>query len=177
MDLTEKTQTSSVIYEGKILALARDEVLLPNGKTGVREVVRHSGGACVLYVKEGKVALVKQFRYPYKEELLELPAGKLNRGEDPLLAAKRELEEETGVVSKELRLLLTLYPSPGYSDEKIYIYRATAQEEGAQKLDEDEFLSVCYVPLEKAYEMIRNGKICDAKTIAALLFIRSFKDF
>lgn len=172
MEFTEKTCQTKTVYEGKILSLERDDVLLPGGKAGVREVVRHAGGACVLYVKDGKVALVRQFRYPYQEELLELPAGKLNRGEDPLLAAKRELEEETGVIAKTLRPLLTLYPSPGYSDEKIYIYEATETEEGEQHLDEDEFLSVSYVPLEEAYEMIKNGEIRDAKTIAGLLFKR-----
>lgn len=170
MDFTEKTLAENLIYEGKIVSLYRNKVRLPGGKEGVREIVRHSGGACILYVKQGKVALVKQFRAPYGEELLEIPAGKLNPGEEPTCAALRELEEETGVRAKELVPLFTLYPSPGFSDEKIYVFEAREGEEGAQNLDEDEFLSVCYVPVEEAVGMIRSGKICDAKTVAALLF-------
>ncbi len=170
MDLFEKTLKENLLYQGKILDLYRNEVLLPGGKEGIREVVRHPGGACVLYVKDGKVALVRQFRYPYGEELLEIPAGKLKRGEDPRLAAARELEEETGVLSEDLTLLFTLYPSPGYSDEKIYVFEAEQGREGEQHLDEDEFLSVCYLPVEEAVSMIASGGIRDAKTIAALLF-------
>lgn len=170
MDMSEKTLEKNVIYEGKILTLRRDKALLPNGKESMREVVLHPGGACVLYVKEGKVALVKQFRYPYQEELWEIPAGKLEAGEDPCLAAKRELEEETGSIAKELVPLLTIYPSPGYSNEKIFIFEAVEAEEGIQRLDEDEFLTVQFVPLGEALSMVRDGRIKDAKTVAALLF-------
>lgn len=176
MTFEEKTLSSEVIYRGKIVTLKRDRVLLPNGKESVREVVEHPGGACVLCVEEGKVALVKQFRYAYGEELFELPAGKLNPGEEPVLCARRELEEETGLVAKELSLLFVLYPSPGYFNEKLYVFEAKGFEKGTEKLDEDEFLSCCFLPVEKALSMIERGEIKDGKTVAALLFYAARKN-
>ena len=170
MELTEKTVKRNYIYHGKIVNLRCDDAELPDGKPCLREVVEHPGGASVLSVREGKVVLVRQFRYAYGEELLELPAGKLERGEDPMLAAKRELEEEAGLKAQELKHLLTLYPSPGYSDEKIYLYEALGAEETSQHLDEDEFLNVVYLPVEEAIEKVRAGEIKDSKTIAGLLF-------
>ncbi len=175
MELTEKTVRQNSIYEGKVLNLRCDEIVLPNGKSGKREVVDHPGGACVLCVREGKVALVRQYRYAYGEELLELPAGKLQKGEDPKLAAKRELEEETGLIAGELKELLVLYPSPGYSNEKIYIYEAVGATAGSQHLDEDEFLSVVYLPVEEAIAKVKSGEIKDAKTIAGLLLLENRK--
>lgn len=173
MQLKETTVEKHYLFRGKIVNLRRDEALLPDGKPCLREVVEHSGGASVLCVREGKVALVRQFRYAYGEELLEIPAGKLNPGEDPKEAAARELEEETGLSAGKLDLLLTLYPTPGYSNEKIYIYIASDVYEGRQHLDEDEFLSVVYMPVEEALAKIASGEIKDAKTIAALLFFKN----
>ncbi len=112
------------LKKGKIVNLRCDDVLLPDGESCKREVIEHSGGAAVLCVKEGKVALVRQFRYAYGEELYEIPAGKLDAGEDPAVAAVRELSEETGLTAERLNLLYVLYPTPGYTNEKIYIYRA-----------------------------------------------------
>lgn len=169
MNLTETTIKKEYLYQGKIVSLRCDEVRLPDGKHAMREILEHPGGACVICVRDGKVALVRQFRYAYGEELLEIPAGKLQRGEDPLNAAKRELEEETGLIADSLELLLTLYPSPGYCDEKIYIYEAHGTAVGRQHLDEDEFLSVVYLPVEEALEKVMRGEIKDSKTVAALL--------
>ena len=121
----------------------------------------------VNYVYEGKI-LVRQFRYAYQEELLEIPAGKLEKGEDPVLAAKRELEEETGLVAGELKPLFTLYPTPGYTNEKIYIYEASGVTAGKQHLDEGEFLNVVFLPVEEVARMIEKGEIRDAKTIVAV---------
>ena len=118
MQLVERTVKKNYVYEGKILKLRCDDAVLPDGRACKREVVEHSGGACVLCVKDGKVALVKQYRYAYGESIYEIPAGKLNAKEDPLVAARRELEEETGLCAKELELLFVLYPTPGYTDEK-----------------------------------------------------------
>ena len=118
---------------------------------------------------DGKVALVRQFRYAYGEAIYEIPAGKLNAGEDPMLAAKRELEEETGLQAGRLVHLFTLYPTPGYTNEKIYIYEAEDVQAGAQRLDEGEFLNVEYMPVRDALSMVENGTIKDAKTIVALL--------
>lgn len=170
MDLKEKTLKQEYLYRGKVVNLRCDEVFLPNGRCAQREVLEHPGGACVLCVKDGKVVLVRQYRYPYGEELLEIPAGKLNQGEDPYSAAMRELKEETGLKANSLNYLMTFYPSPGYSNEKIYIYEAQETEEGGQNLDEDELLSVVYMPVEEALKSIQNGTMKDGKTIAALLF-------
>lgn len=169
MDFTEKTVRKNYIYRGKILNLRCDDAELPDGKPCKREIVEHSGGAAVLCVKDGKVALVKQYRYAYGEELYEIPAGKLNAGEDPCAAAARELEEETGLFAAEPEHLLTLYPSPGYTNEKIYIYLARDAQSREQKLDEGEFLSAEFLPLERVKEMIFGGEIRDAKTVAAVL--------
>ena len=168
MDLKERTVKVNYVYRGKIVNLRCDEAALPDGRPCKREMVEHPGGASVLCVYEGKVALVRQFRYAYQEELLEIPAGKLEKGEDPMLAAKRELEEETGLIASELKPLFTLYPTPGYTNEKIYIYEAVGIREGKQHLDEGEFLNVEYVPVKTALGWIEKGTLRDAKTIVAL---------
>ena len=127
----------------------------------------------MLCVREGKVLLVKQYRYAYGEELYEIPAGKLNEGEDPALSAARELKEETGLICNSLKHIFTLYPTPGYTNEKIYLYEAESAQIGEQQLDEGEFLSVEQIPLDRAYQMIDSGEIKDAKTIVALMYYRN----
>ena len=168
MDLKERTVKVNYVYQGKIVNLRCDEAALPDGKACKREMVEHPGGASVLCVYKGKVALVRQFRYAYQEELLEIPAGKLEKGEDPMLAAKRELEEETGLVASELKPLFTLYPTPGYTNEKIYIYKASGVTLGKQHLDEGEFLNVVFLPGEEVARMIEKRELRDAKTIVAV---------
>ncbi|MBQ8320526.1 MAG: NUDIX hydrolase [Clostridia bacterium] len=168
MDFSEKCVKKNYVYQGKILNLRRDDALQPDGRPCVREIVEHSGGACVLYVEKGKVLLVKQYRYAYGEHIYEIPAGKLNAGEDPREAALRELEEETGIRSHRAELLFTLYPSPGYTNEKIYIYQAFEGEQVPVHLDDGEFLEREFVTLERAKEMLKKGEIKDAKTIVAL---------
>ena len=168
MRLEERTVRKNYIYRGKIVNLRCDDAQLPDGRPCRREVVEHPGGAAVLCVRDGKVALVKQFRYAYGEAIYEIPAGKLNEGEDPCLAAARELEEETGLVASELALRFVLYPTPGYTNEKIYIYEALGVSEGAQHLDEGEILNVEYVPVKTVLSWIEKGELHDAKTIVAL---------
>lgn len=168
MDYTEKTVRKHYVYEGKIIKVRRDEATLPNGEPCIRELVEHSGGASVLYIEDGKVLLVRQFRYAYGESIYEIPAGKLELGEDPKVAAARELEEEAGVRAGRLELLFTLYPTPGYTNEKIYIYRAYDCQKVQSHLDEGEFLDAEYIPLERAKEMLENGELTDGKTIVAL---------
>lgn len=171
MRFEEKTVKENVVFKGRILTLKDDEVLLPNGNSGKREIVEHSGGSAVLCEKDGKILMVKQFRYAYKEELWEIPAGKVNYGEDPLLTAYRELEEEGGVTAKEMELMFTMYPSPGYSAEKIRIYRAKEIAAGKAHLDEDEFLTAEWIDKTALKEMINNGEIKDGKTLVALLAV------
>lgn len=167
MNLQEKKLKSEIIYSGKIVRLEIDKVELPDGKTSYRECVRHSGGAAVLLIKDEKILLVKQFRYLYGEPIYEIPAGKLNEGEDAQIAAARELEEETGFKAK-LSHLLDIYPTPGYTDEIIHIYFAENYVVTEQKLDEGEFLNYCFIDIKTALKMIENGEINDAKTIVAL---------
>ena len=168
MDYVEKTVKKNYIYKGKILTLRCDDAELPNGSPCKREIIEHSGGACVLYVEDEKILFVKQYRYAYGESVYEIPAGKLEKGEDPMLAAKRELEEEAGVTAGSLKLLHVIYPTPGYTNEKIYLYEASDCQMGNAHLDEDEFLTVEYIPLDQAKEMLRNGEFHDSKTIIAL---------
>ena len=169
MNLTEKTVKQNVVFEGKIIRVRCDDAELPDGKPCKREVVDHAGGASVLYVREGKVLLVRQFRYPYMEETLEIPAGKLNPGEDPAQTAARELAEETGWQPASVEHMFTIYPTPGYSAEKIYIYRAHGVREGQVHPDEDEFVTAAFYPIDEVLSMIEKGEIKDAKTIIAVM--------
>lgn len=174
MNLTEKKLSSRTVYDGKILKLTVDDVQLPDGKRGVRECVRHCGGAAVLLVKDGKIALVKQHRYLYGKDICEIPAGKLEEGEDPAAGAARECEEETGYFAEVVKLL-EIYPSPGYTDEVIHIYLAKNARFVGQHADDGEFLTCEFVPLEKVVKMIEMGEICDAKTVAAIYKYLSIK--
>ena len=178
MNLKETQQKSEYIYKGKIINLRRDEALLPNGRTAAREVIEHPGGVCVVPVGEdGSITFVRQFRYPYSEELLEIPAGKRDKsGEEPLECGKRELKEETGAEAEKFIPLGKLYPSPGYCGEIIWMFAAAGLKYGEQHPDDDEFLSVEKIPLEKAVEMILAGEITDAKTQAAVLKLKLLKD-
>ena len=170
MHLSEKMLKTEDIYNGKIMKVTRDTVELENGETAYREVVHHSGGVCVVPVTdEGEVLMVKQFRYPFGEVLLEVPAGKREAGEDPLECGIRELREECGAVAKSVIPLGKLYPTVAYDTEVIYMYLATGLSFSQQQLDEDEFLDVVRMPLEKACEMVMNDEIPDAKTQLALL--------
>lgn len=167
MGFNEKKLSGKTVYGGKILNLDVDEVELCDGSVSKREVVRHSGGAAVLLVENGKVLLVKQFRYPYGREMYEIPAGRINAGESPLNAAKRELEEETGCKA-ELSLLAEIYPSPGYTDEIIYVFIAENSTRSRQNPDRGEFLTAEFIPLGRVEKMAERGEICDAKTLVAI---------
>ena len=172
MDLTEKPLKQTYIFKGKIVKLRVDDARLPNGETAVREVIEHPGGVCVApLTDEGELIFVEQWRYPYSEVVLELPAGKLEYGEDPFEAGKRELSEETGAEAKEYVSLGKLYPSPGYCGEIIHLYFAKGLTFHTQHPDEDEFLQVRRIPLEEAYQMVMRGEIPDAKTQVLILKI------
>ena len=173
MKLFEKTLTSETEFEGRIIKVLRDTVELENGKTSAREVVCHNGGVCVAALTEqNEVLLVRQFRYPYKEVLLELPAGKLEKGEDPFEAGKREFKEECGATADSYFSLGEVYPSPGYCGEIIHLYGAAGLHFGQQHLDEGEYLDVVRMPLDEAVRRVMTGEIKDAKTAIAILKLK-----
>lgn len=170
MELTEKTLQKNYIYRGKIINVRRDDAILPNGGRCIREIVEHPGGVTLAALNEKQeLIFVDQFRYAYMDVLLELPAGKLEKGEDPLEAGKRELLEETGYTAAEYTFLGKFYPSCGYTDEIIYLYLAQGLSYSGQKLDEDEFVNVRTIPLKDAFEMVMKNEIPDGKTQAAIM--------
>lgn len=176
MNLTEKQISFDYKFKGKIVNMRVDDALLPNGTVAKREIVEHNGGVCVAPLdSEDNLYFVKQFRYPYMEIVTELPAGKLEKGEDPFEAGKRELKEETGAVAKKYVDLGKLYPTPGYCGEIIHMYLATDLEFGEQNPDEDEFLEVYKIPLKEAVEMVLRGELKDSKTQTAILKIYVMK--
>ena len=178
MILEEKQISAEYMYKGKIISLRRDKALLPNGNTATREVVEHNGGVCVAALTDNdEVLFVRQFRYPYMEIIPEIPAGKRDSAEeDPFECGRRELKEETGATAEKFIPLGKLYPSPGYCGEIIWMYAATGLSYGEQNPDDDEFLTVEKIPLDKAVEMILSGEITDAKTQAAVLKLKVLKD-
>lgn len=170
MDFTEKPLKQDYLYRGKIVNLRVDDAELPDGTTALREVIEHPGGVCVAALTDKEELLfVEQFRYPYMETVLELPAGKLEYGEDPFEAGKRELLEETGAAAKNYRDLGKLYPTPGYCGEIIHMYLAENLTFSEQHLDEDEFLEVRRIPLETAFQMVMRNEIRDSKTQVGIL--------
>lgn len=176
MQLSEKTLKENVVFSGRIITVNSDEIALPDGKTSKREVVYHHGGVCVApLTSEDELMFVRQFRYPYREVVLELPAGKLELNEDPYEAGLRELGEEAGVTTDKMISLGRFYPTPGYCSEVIYIYFAENLTVTGQHLDDGEFLTVEKIPLKKALEMVMNGEIVDGKTQTAILKIAMLK--
>ena len=169
MKKEEKTLQENVIYDGKILRLNCDDVLASNGLKVKREVIHHHGGVCVLAFVDDKIPLVKQFRYSYKEEMLELPAGKLEKGESAYDAGIRELEEEVGLKAESLTSYGAIYPSCGYTNEIIHLYVANNVSKTKTHLDADEDIDIYYYSLEEIIEMINSGEIKDAKTICLVL--------
>lgn len=169
MDLTEKTLSSEQIFDGRLLKVYRDQVELSDGGTSVREYVHHPGGAAVVALDgEGNVYLERQFRYPYHKVVTEIPAGKLEPGEDPFPAIQRELKEEIGAVAGKWDSLGFIMPSVGYTDEMLYLFLARELTFGQTHMDEDEFLEPFKLPFEEALALAAEGKLNDAKTLAAL---------
>ena len=176
MDTTEVTVFKNTIYRGKILNLRVDIAGLPNGTEAPREFVEHNGGVTVAALTDdAELIFVKQFRYPYMEEVLELPAGKLEKGEEPLEAGKREFKEECGCVADEYVFLGNIYPTPGYTNEIIRIFWAKGLHYQEQQLDEDEFLDICKMKLDTLIQKIMNNEITDAKTIVAAFKLKELK--
>lgn len=170
MNMVEKTVNCKNLYNGKIVKLDIETVLLPNGNTTEREIIRHPGAVAILPIDSNEnIYFIKQFRKAIDEVLIEIPAGKLEKGEEPYKCALRELQEEIGYTSNKLTLINTVYTSPGFADEIIYIYKAEELVKSQLKKDEDEFIDICIIHKSQVFDMIKNGEIRDAKTIVALL--------
>ena len=170
MELTERTVEHTRPYEGVIVKVDLDEALLPNGRTAKREVVDHPGGVVVLPLNDdGTVTVVRQYRYPFSQVLTEIPAGKLDPGEEPRAGALRELKEEVGAQAGELIDLGEIYPSPGFCREVLYLYLARGLTYGDCCPDEDEFLEMSRIPFDRLAEQVMSGEIRDGKTVAAVL--------
>ena len=170
MNLTETKISSEPVFNGTFVSIARDTVRLPNGKESKRVVVRHPGAACVLAVTaSNEVVFVRQWRYATGQPLLEIPAGKLDDNEDPAVCALRELAEETPYAAESVKLLYTFYTSPGFCDEKMYLYLAEGvSETSALEPDQDEFVETVLLSREQVKDAIRSNMIQDAKTLIAL---------
>ncbi|MCM3747333.1 NUDIX hydrolase [Paenibacillus pasadenensis] len=164
----EITLSSETKFQGKIISLQVHEVQLPSGATSTREIIRHPGAAAVIAIVDGKLLTVGQYRKPMDKYQVEIPAGKLDAGEDPAVCAARELKEETGITAASVRLVDAFYTSPGFADEKVYLYVAEGLEQGESQPDEDEELHVEALTMEQAEDYIERGLIGDAKTLMAV---------
>ena len=169
--LSEQCLSSQAVFSGKLLQVHRDEVLLPNGHRSVREYILHPGAVVMIpWVSPGRLILERQHRYPLHQEFLELPAGKLDPGEDPLSAGKRELLEETGYTAGQWNFLARIHPCIGYANEEMSLYMAHDLTQTYPRLDDDELIEVIEMDLEVALEGIRQGTITDAKTVIGLFW-------
>ena len=168
----EKEINRTVIYDGKIMQVTREEVELEDGQHAYREVVYHHGGVCILAIKEHQIIFVKQFRYPNRIQTIEIPAGKLEKDEDPKDCAFRELEEETNYRAKDMKFVMKVLPSPGYTSEWLYLYEAVDFQEvdDALAADEDEYIDVLTLDIDDAYQKVLDGEIVDAKTVIAVMY-------
>ena len=174
--LNEIFVSTERIYAGKVVNLRRDIVSLPNGREASREVVEHPGaGAIVPVLPDGRILLVRQFRHPVGKVLIEIPAGKLDKGEAPDRCALRELEEETGYRAGSLECKASIFTGPGFTDEVIHIYIARDLVKTSVNPDEDEFLEVKAYELRDIRQMIRDGLICDAKTLSGMYLLQGEK--
>ena len=170
MDLREVKVSSTYYYHGKVINMKVDDVRLPDGTLAKREEVEHPGGCCVAALTpDNELFFVRQFRYAYDETILELPAGKLEPGEDPYQAMQRELSEETGCTADHFVFLGNAYPTPGYTNERLRLWACRVTGRGDQHLDQDEFLEVLRIPLDQAVEMVMRGEMPDCKTQIGVL--------
>ena len=168
MSKVEKKLSSTKIYDGRVIKVSKDEVLCPNGNQSIREIVHHRGGVGILFKLGDKFVFEKQYRYAFNEEIIEIPAGKLEEGEVPLPAAERELLEETGYRPLEMIFLGDMYPTVGYSNEVIHLYYCEKAIKEERHLDNDEVIDLFLLSLEEIEKLISENAIKDSKTIAAI---------
>jgi ADP-ribose pyrophosphatase len=170
-DFTETTLDSKTVFRGVLLNVVADTVGLPNGNTSIREYIHHPGASTIIaFLDERTILFERQFRYPLRRHFVELPAGKIDAGEDPLVTAQRELEEECGYQAAEWKHLATLHPCIGYADEHIELYLARGLRHVGHALDDDEFLEVFPLTIEEALCWVREGRITEAKAITGILW-------
>jgi ADP-ribose pyrophosphatase len=175
-DFTETMVSTETVFEGKLLHVRRDTVSLPDGGRATREYIRHPGAAMILAQPDSDTILLeRQFRYPLGRHFIELPAGKIDAGEEPLATAQRELREECGYTAQDWRHLATLHPCIGYADERIELYLARELSHVGNALDDGEFLEVMAVPLAKALDWVRDGTITEAKAVTGLLWAEKIR--
>ena len=173
MSQSHQTVSRQTIFAGKIIDVYLDKILLPDGRDAMREVVEHDGGVIILAIVDDDVLMVRQYRHPTGQDLLELPAGTLEKGEDPAHCAARELEEETGYRPERVSELGRFYATPGYGSEIFYLYLAEGLTPTAQKLDDDELLDIERIPFDDAIASCFDGRIVDAKTALTLLLLKN----
>ena len=173
--LKETPKSSEKIFSGRLIDLYFDHIELPNGKLSTREWIKHPGPVCIIPIlPNGNLCLIRQYRYGPRAEFIEIPAGKLDVGEDPLVCAKRELEEEIGYIAGKLTFLTNIHPAIGFSNEKMWVYLAEDLILSKQNLDQDEFLELYPIPVKKAIDLIYEGKITDVKTVIGILWLDKF---
>ena len=169
------------VYSGRIVSLDVDRVRFPNGSEGEIEMIRHSGASAVVPFlsdpagEDPQILLLRQYRYASNGYMWEVPAGRLDEGEDPEACARRELAEETGCTAERVERLTTMYTTPGFTDEKIHLFMATGLVHGEHAREHDEFIEVETMPISRALELVERGEISDGKTIVALLFVAGFR--
>lgn len=171
----EKTTSTKEIFQGRVITLQVDEVVLPNGQMSTREIVKHPGAVAIIAItNDNKLVLVEQYRKPMEKSIVEIPAGKLDPGEDRLDCAYRELEEETGYGCQTMEHLISFYTSPGFADEIVHVYmaRGLSKIENARTTDDDEFVELLEVTLAEACDLVKDQKICDAKTAYAVQYLQ-----
>ena len=171
IELKESTVSSEKVYDGKFLDVRKDVVSLPDGKTSTREWINHPGAACIIPIMpDGKLGLIKQYRYPVQSTMIELPAGKLDMGEKPEVCAIRELEEETGYLADKLTFVTKIHPAIGFANEEMWIFLAENLIESQKNTDHDEFVELMPTSIEAALHMVWDGTITDVKTIIGILW-------
>ena len=174
-NLEEKKLSSTKIFQGKLINLFLDDVKLPNGEKSTREWVEHPGAVCVIPILQtGEICLIRQYRYAPKQEFIEIPAGKLDKGEMPLDCANRELAEEIGYVANNLTFLTKIYPAIGFSNEVMWMYLGEGLVKTKRQLDSDEFLELAPFSVEEAFRMVKSGKIMDVKTVIGIMWYHEF---
>ncbi len=174
-DLEERTLSTTPLYSGRVISLQIDEVMLPNGKTATREIVKHPGAVAIMAIHENQLLVVAQYRKALEKIQVEIPAGKLEKGEDLLEAAARELEEETGYIAKSLTHVCSFYTSPGFADERLHLYFTDEIVPGMRNPDEDEFVEAEFITFEQAQAYIAAGFISDAKTMLTIFAWQTYR--